>query len=71
MGHVLYGVVMLPKIYKITSLEKKFFYGKLHGLASQDSLSRWKYRLGVSVGLPTHRLLVGVGVCQVGIKAGS
>ena len=26
LGHVLYAVVMLPKFYKITSLEKKNFY---------------------------------------------
>ena len=26
LGHVLYAVVMLPKFYKITSLEKKIFY---------------------------------------------
>ena len=25
LGHVLYTAVMLPKFYKITSLEKKFF----------------------------------------------
>ena len=26
LGHVLYAAVMLPKFYKITSLEKKNFY---------------------------------------------
>ena len=26
LGYVLYAVVMLPKFYKITSLEKKIFY---------------------------------------------
>ena len=26
LGHVLYAAVMLPKFYKITSLEKKKFY---------------------------------------------
>ena len=26
LGHVLYTAVMLPKFYKITSLEKKFFF---------------------------------------------
>ena len=74
MGHVLYAVVMLPKFYKITSLEKKNFYigfQKAIGLSLIRFSSRWKYQLGVSVGLPTHRLLVGVGVCQVGIRAGS
>ena len=41
MGHVLYSVIMLPKFYKITSLEKKIFirvFSKQHSLASQDSL---------------------------------
>ena len=26
LGHVLYAAAMLPKFYKITSLEKKIFY---------------------------------------------
>ena len=65
---------MLPKFYKIISLEKKIFYT---GFQQETRLSftrfssRWKYRLGISVGLPTHRLLVGVGVCQFGIRVGS
>ena len=58
---------MLPKFYKITSLEKKNFYTGFQQ-ATQLSFtgfsSHWKYRLGVSVGLPTHCLLVGVGVCH-------
>ena len=39
--HVLYAAVMLPKFYKITSLENKFFlrvFSKQHDFASQDSL---------------------------------
>ena len=39
--HVLYAVVMQPKFYKITSLEKNFFirvFSKQHGFTSQDSL---------------------------------
>ena len=39
--YVLYTTVMLPKFYKITSLEKKNFirvFSKQHGFASQDSL---------------------------------
>ena len=42
MGYVLYAAVMLPKFYKITSLEKKKkiyrVFSKQHGFASQDSL---------------------------------
>ena len=43
MGYVLYIAVMLPKFYKITSLEKKKkiflrVFSKQHGFASQDSL---------------------------------
>ena len=41
LGYVLYAAVMLPKFYKITSLEKKNNYtsfSKQHGFASQDSL---------------------------------
>ena len=42
LGHVLYAVVMLPKFYKITSLEKKKkfiqVFSKQHSLASQNSL---------------------------------
>ena len=59
---------MLPKFYKITGLEKKNFYTGFQQ-ATQLSFtrfsSRWKYRLGVSVGLPAHRLLVGVEVCHL------
>ena len=65
---------MLLKFFKITSLEKKIFYigfQKVIGLSLTRFSSRWKYRLGVSVGLPAHHLLVGVGVCQVCIRAGS
>ena len=74
LGLVLYAAVMLPKFYKITSLEKKKFYTSFQQatrLSFTGFSSRWKYRLGVSAGLPEHCLLVGVGVCQVGIKAGS
>ena len=73
-GHVLYTAVMLPKFFKITSLENKIFYigfEQATRLSFTGFSSRWKYRLGVSMGSPAHRLLVGVGVCQVGIKAGS
>ena len=55
---------MLPKIYKIISLEKKFFYTGFQQeirLSFTRFSSRWKYRLGISVGLAAHRLLVGVG----------
>ena len=74
LGHVLYAAVMLSKFYKITSLEKKILYTGFQQATRLSFIgfySRWKYRLGVSVGLPAHRLLVGVGVCQVGIRAES
>ena len=74
LGHVLYAAVMLPKFYKTTSLEKKIFYTGFQQatwLSFTGFSSRWKYRLGVSMRFPAHRLLVGVGVCQVGIRAGS
>ena len=61
LGHVLYDAVMLPKFYKITSLEKKNFYtvfSKQHGLASQDSLVvgsiGWEF-YGVAGTLPASR----------------
>ena len=60
----LYAAVMLPKFYKITSLEKKIFYigfQQATRLSFTRFSSRWKYRLGVSMGLSAHRLLVGVG----------
>ena len=41
LGYVLYAAIMLPKFYKITSLEKKHFYkvfSKQHSFASKDSL---------------------------------
>ena len=42
MGYVLYAAVMLPKFYKITSLEKKKkiirVFSKQYGFASQDFL---------------------------------
>ena len=42
LGYVLYAAVMLPKFYKITSLEKQNkiirVFSKQHGFASQDSL---------------------------------
>ena len=66
LGHVLYAVVMLPKFYKITSLEKKNFYTGFQQATRLNFTgfsSRWRYRLRVYVGLPAHRLLVGVGVC--------
>ena len=66
--------MQLLKFYKITSLGKKNFYTGFQQ-ATRLNFTRfsscWKYRLGVSVGLPAHRLLVGVEVCQVGIRAGS
>ena len=75
MGHVLYAAVMLPKFYKITSLEKekKIYTGfqQATWLSFTGFSGRWEYQLGVSVGLPAHRLLIRVGVCQVGIRAGS
>ena len=74
LGHVLYAAVMLPKFYKITSLEKKNFYmgcQQATRLSFAGFSSRWKYRLEVFVQLPAHRLLVEVGVCQVGIRVGS
>ena len=67
LGHVLYAAVMLPKFYKITSLEKKIFYTgyqQARRLSFTRFLSLWKYWLGISVGLQAHRLLVGVGVCR-------
>ena len=57
---------MLLKFYKIISLKNKFFYTGFTGFSS-----RWKYRLGVSMGLSAHHLLVRVGVCQVGIRVGT
>ena len=65
LGHVPYAAVMLLKFYKITSLEKKNIYTSFQQatrLSFTGFSSCWKYRLGVFVGLPTHRLLVGVGV---------
>ena len=61
LGHVLYVAIMLPKFYKITSLEKKTFFilifSKQHGLALQDSLVvgsiGWEF-CGVGT-LPTSR----------------
>ena len=41
LGYVLYAAVMLPKFYKITSLDKKNFirvFSKQHDFTSQDSL---------------------------------
>ena len=42
LGYVLYAAVMLPKFYKITSLEKKKkiirVFNKQHGFASRDPL---------------------------------
>ena len=67
LGHVLYAAVMLPKFYKITSLKKKIFYTGFQQatrLNFKGFFNRSKYRLGVSMGLPAHRLLVGVGVCH-------
>ena len=36
LGYVLYAIVMLPKFYKITSLEKKFF---LNGFSASNKVS--------------------------------
>ena len=69
LGHVLYVAIMLPKIYKITSVEKKNFiqvFSKQHGLASHDSLVVGSF-CGVAGTSPASR----GGVCQVGIKAWS
>ena len=60
--HVLYAAVMLLKIYKITSLEKKIFvlqvFSKQHGFASRDSLvvgsNGWGF-CGVAGTLPASR----------------
>ena len=74
LGHVLYAAVMLSKFYKITILEKKIVYTSFQQatrLSFTRFSSRWKYQLGVSMGLSAHRLLAGVGVCQVGIREGS
>ena len=42
LGFVLYAAVMLPKFYKITSLERKknfiWVFSKQHGFTSRDSL---------------------------------
>ena len=68
MGHVLYAVVMLPRFYKISSLEKKKFYTGFQQVARfcfTGFSSRSKYRLEVSVGLSAHHLLIEVGVCHV------
>ena len=54
LGHVLYASVMLPKFYKIASLEKKKnfmrVFNEQHGLASHDSLVvgsiDWGFLLG-------------------------
>ena len=62
MGYVLYVVVMLPKFYKITSLEKKTkfirVFNKQHGFASHDSLvvgsNGWGF-YGVAVTPPASR----------------
>ena len=60
LGYVLYAVVMMPKFYKIISLEKKKNFYTSFQQATRLSFtgfsSSWKYRLGVSVGLPSHRL---------------
>ena len=53
LGHVLDAAVMLPKFYKITSLEKKNFYTGFQQatrISFTGFSSRWKYRLGVSMG---------------------
>ena len=66
LGYVLYVAVMLSKFYKIASLEKKIFYTGFQQatrLSFTGFSSHWKYRLGVSVGLSAHCLLIGVGVC--------
>ena len=71
LGHVLYAAIMLPKFSKITSLEKKIFYTGFQQatrLSFTGFSSRWNYRLRVSVGLPAHRLLVGVGVYHLYLK---
>ena len=50
LGHVLYAAVMMPKFYKITSLEKKSFYMGFQQeiqLSFTGFSSHWKYRLGV------------------------
>ena len=47
---VLYAAVMLPKFYKITSLEKINFYTgfqQVTRLSFTRFSSRWKYQLGV------------------------
>ena len=67
LGHVLYAAIMLPKFYKITSLENKFFiqvFCKQHDLASHDSLvvgSIGCELCGVAGTSPTSR---GGGVSQ-------
>ena len=68
LGHVLYAVVMFSKFYKITSLENKNFYTdfqQVTRLSFTGFSSRWKYQLGVSMGLPAHCLLVGVGCVKL------
>ena len=45
LGYVLYAAVMLPKFYKITSLEKKNFYTgfqQVTRLCFTEFSSRWK-----------------------------
>ena len=66
LGYVLYAAVMLPKFYKITSLEIFFFlkwiFSKQQGFASHDSLVvgsiGWEFLWSGRSHLP----LVGVGV---------
>ena len=66
LGYVLYAAVMLPKFYKITSLEKeknfKRIFSKKQGFASQDSLFvgsiGWEFLWSGR----SHLSLVGVGV---------
>ena len=45
LGYVLYAAVMLPKFYKITSLEKKIFYTGFQQVTQLRFIgfsSRWK-----------------------------
>ena len=74
LGYVMYVAVMLPKVYKIKSLEKKMIFlrvfSKQHGFTSQDSLvvgsNGWGF-CGVAGTPPASR---GGGVCNAPSQEG-
>ena len=80
-GIVLYAIVMLLRFYRCQDLQnpklenqrKIFIRGlsKQYGFTSQEFLVDRGNGWGFSVEWPAHLPLVGVGVCQCGIRARS